>query len=336
MIALTSLLGSPLMLAVVVLMAFVALFIVFWMLLGTGARLRRDREIGARMRAAARVPGAQPEARDKANSAVAWLPTGVVDFGGKVASKAGFSENLGHQLEQGGLPLTTGEFVTITVLAGFAGGIVGAILLQSIVFVMGVAGVAAVVPWGIMKMAIRRRVTRLHNQLPDVMTIMASSLRAGHSFLQALDTVAKEIPEPGAEEFNRAVAEIRLGRSVEDALQAMADRVGNEDFQWAIMAVNIQREVGGNLAEILDTVADTVRERATIRRQVDVLTTEGKLSAYVLIGLPFAIAFYMATVNPDYISLLYTTSLGRVMLIGACTLMAVGIFWMRRIVKIDV
>ena len=336
MTAMASLLGSPIMLAVIILTAFVALFIVFWMLLGTGARLRRDREIATRMRAAGRVPGAKPEARNKANSAVAWLPTGVVDFGGKVATKVGFSENLGHRLEQAGLPLTTGEFVTITVLAGFAGGIVGAILLQNIVFVMAVAAAAAIVPTGVMKLAIRRRVTRLHNQLPDVLTILASSLRAGHSFLQALDTVAKEIPEPGAEEFNRAVAEIRLGRPVEDALQAMADRVDNEDFQWAVMAVNIQREVGGNLAEILDTVADTVRERATIRRQVDVLTTEGKVSSYVLIALPFGIALYMATVNPDYIGLLFTTSIGRIMLIGACCLMAAGIYWMRRIVKIDV
>jgi tight adherence protein B len=118
--------------------------------------------------------------------------------------------------------------------------------------------------------------------LPDVLTIMASSLRAGHSFMQALDTVAKEIAQPAATEFQRVVAEIRLGRPAEDALEALAERVGSADFMWAVLAVNIQREVGGNLAEILDNVADTLRERATLRRQIKVLTAEGRLSAWGL------------------------------------------------------
>jgi tight adherence protein B len=165
---------------------------------------------------------------------------------------------------------------------------------------------------------------------------MASSLRAGHSFLQAIDTVSKEIQEPAASEFVRVVAEIRLGRPVEEALEAMADRVGSPDFRWAVLAVNIQREVGGNLAEILDTVADTLRERATMRRQVKVLTAEGRLSAYVLVALPFAIALYMTAVNPDYIGLLVTTTLGLFMLGTAAVLIIIGVFWMRKIVNIDV
>src|SRR5207247_10935548 len=147
---------------------------------------------------------------------------------------------------------------------------------------------------------------QLRDQLPDVLTILASSLRAGHSFLQALDTVSKEIPEPAKAEFNRVVAEIRLGRSTEDSLEALADRVGSEDFKWAVLAVNIQREVGGNLAEILDNVSDTLRERAIMRRQVRVLTAEGRLSAYVLGAMPFGIGLYMFAVNREYISLLFT------------------------------
>ncbi len=126
------------------------------------------------------------------------------------------------------------------------------------------------------------RADKLREQLPDVLTIMASSLRAGHRFLQSLDTVAKEITQPAASEFQRVVAEIRLGRPAEDALEALAERVGSPDFKWAVLAVNIQREVGGNLAEILDTVADTLRERAMLRRQIKVLTAEGRLSAWVL------------------------------------------------------
>jgi tight adherence protein B len=188
----------------------------------------------------------------------------------------------------------------------------------------------------LVKVSIRRRAAKLHGQLPDVLTILASSLRAGHSFMQALDTVAKEIPEPGKTEFGRVVAEIRLGRSVDDALNGMAERVGSYDFKWAVLAVNIQREVGGNLAEILDTVADTVRERDQIRRQVDVLTTEGRLSMYILAALPICIGIYMVMVNPTYIKLLITTKIGIIMLVTGISLLTVGIVWMKRSVKIDV
>jgi tight adherence protein B len=116
----------------------------------------------------------------------------------------------------------------------------------------------------------------------------------------------------------------------------MADRVGSDDFRWAVLAVNIQREVGGNLAEILDNVADTLRERATMRRQVLVLTAEGRLSAYVLVALPFGIGLYMTAVNPEYIGLLVTTTLGLFMLVGASVLIVGGVLWMRKIVNIDV
>src|SRR2546428_9774937 len=116
----------------------------------------------------------------------------------------------------------------------------------------------------------------------------------------------------------------------------MSGGVGSDDFRWAVLAVNIQREVGGNLAEILDTVADTLRERATMRRQIKVLTAEGRLSAWVLALLPLAIGLYMAAVNPHYIGVLFTTTVGLVMLITAFALLGAGILWMRKIVDIDV
>jgi tight adherence protein B len=119
-------------------------------------------------------------------------------------------------------------------------------------------------------------------------------------------------------------------------MEAMAERVGSTDFQWAVLAVNIQREVGGNLAEILDNVADTLRERAMIRRQIRVLTAEGRLSAWVLGILPFAIALYMFAVNPGYIGVLFTDPIGIVMLIVAGSLLAIGALWMRKLVDIDV
>jgi tight adherence protein B len=218
------------------------------------------------------------------------------------------------------------------VIAGF----VGVATFNTWVFGLIFAGLGAATPWFLLKFQLGKRADKLREQLPDVLTILASSLRAGHSFLQALDTVSKEITEPAAAEFVRVVAEVRLGRPVEEALGAMAERVGSEDFKWAVLAVNIQREVGGNLAEILDTVADTLRERATLLRQVKVLTTEGRLSAWVLGVMPFIIALYMYAVNKEYISLLVTTTVGWVMLAGAGGLLTLGVLWMRKIVKIDV
>ncbi len=127
-----------------------------------------------------------------------------------------------------------------------------------------------------------------------------------------------------------------MGRPTDDALEALSERVGSGDFKWAVLAVNIQREVGGNLAEILDNVADTLRERAQMRRQIRVLTAEGRLSAWVLTLMPLAIGAYMFIVNPEYIGLLFTTKLGLIMVFGASILLVAGVLWMRKIVDIDV
>jgi tight adherence protein B len=314
-------------------LVFVAMATLFWMLLGAGVRMREGRVMAQRMGVA---QGRGAEQIVQAEPSVGWIPSSVADAGGRMAQAGGFSSSLEDRLEQAGFPLKAGEFVVVTVLAFFGGGLLALLLSQPLPVVLVVAAIAGGIPYAMLRLALRRREAKLRGQLPDVLTVMASSLRAGHSFLQALDTVAKEINEPAATEFNRVVAEIRLGRPAEDALASMGDRIGSEDFKWAVLAINIQREVGGNLAEILDTVADTIRERDKIRRDVDTLTTEGRLSAYVLIAMPFVIALYMTLVNPEYIALLFTTGIGIVLTIVASCLMVAGIVWMRKIVDIDV
>jgi tight adherence protein B len=309
-------------------------FFLSWFLLGTAARARADREVEARMRAVIR-PGQQPLGASAAASS-GWIPDNVTKFGKRFAEARGISERLDMELEAAGVRLRSGEFVVVSVGAAIVGAVVGAALLENLVLALIIGAVGAAGPTMALRVALSRRAEKLREQLPDVLTIMASSLRAGHSFLQSLDTVAKEIAQPAAAEFQRVVAEIRLGRAAEDAMRSMAERIGSSDFKWAVLAVNIQREVGGNLAEILDNVADTLRERAIIRRQIRVLTSEGRLSAWVLAILPVAIALYMFAVNPDYISLLFTETIGLVMLITSLCMLVVGIFWMRKIVDIDV
>jgi tight adherence protein B len=311
-------------------------FFLAWFLLGAAFRQKQDREREARMRAVIQ-PGQQVEASNASTAVTGgWIPDNVTKFGQRFAESRGFSERLDAELEAAGVSLRSGEFVVASAAGCLVFGVLGAALLNSWLLALVVAGVGGAFPTILLRSALSKRADRLREQLPDVLTIMASSLRAGHSFLQSLDTVAKEITAPAAGEFQRVVAEIRLGRPAEDALESLAERVGSADFKWAVLAVNIQREVGGNLAEILDTVADTLRERAMLRRQIKVLTAEGRLSAWVLGLLPFAIALYMYAVNPKYIGVLFDSIYGIIMIIVAVVLLVLGILWMKKIVDIDV
>ena len=328
--------GSPAALALAVGLVTAAAFLFGVMLFGTAARRRKERAIAERMSSVSRSGRISAPHVPLDSGPGGWIPRGVTRFGQRFADARGFGERLDAELEAASVSLRSGEFVVVTVAAGFAGMILTYGITRSLWLSVGVGAAAAASPTFALRIALKRRAEKLREQLPDVLTIMASSLRAGHSFLQALDTVAKEIAQPAATEFQRVVAEIRLGRGAEDALEALAERVGSADFRWAVLAVNIQREVGGNLAEILDNVSDTLRERATMRRQVRVLTSEGRLSAIVLAMMPFAIGLYMFITNAAYIGLLFTTKIGLVMVGGAVVLLLVGILWMRKIVNIDV
>ena len=318
-------------LLVVIGVCFLAFFTLLVMMLGARARKNRDRELERRT-----ATGSHPAQVSDPSSESRWVPEPFVQVAETVGEIGGVTEKLERKLERAGAPLRAGEFLLGMIGAAIVGGAIGSLLLHSIAFSMLTAILASTIPLVWLGIAVRKRATRLHDQLADVLMILARSLRAGHSFFQALDLVSKEIAEPGAAEFGRVVAEVRLGRPIDEAMNALADRIGSDDFKWALLAVNIQREVGGNLAEVLDTVADTIRERDGIRRQIDVLTAEGRLSVAILTGLPIGVALYMSWVNPEYIGLLFNTGLGLLMTGVACCLLGLGVFWMRKVVKIDV
>jgi tight adherence protein B len=335
MTAVASFWGTPAALALSIGLVTAAAFFLGVMLFGTAARRRKQRIIGERM-AAVGNRGKKVAQIPLDRSAGGWIPQSFSSFGRRFADSRGFSERLDAELEAAAISLRSGEFVVVTIGAAFAGMIIGFLILKSPWLGLAAGAVAGAFPTVFLRLSLGRRAEKLREQLPDVLTIMASSLRAGHSFLQALDTTAKEIAQPAATEFQRVVAEIRLGRGAEEALEALSERVGSADFKWAVLAVNIQREVGGNLAEILDNVSDTLRERATMRRQIRVLTSEGRLSAWVLGIMPFGIGLYMFAVNKEYIMLLFTTKVGFVMVGFAGLMLVAGILWMRKIVDIDV
>jgi tight adherence protein B len=188
----------------------------------------------------------------------------------------------------------------------------------------------------IVSFRISRRRTAFADQLPDVLQLVAGALQSGFSLPQALDAVVRENSQPAAGEFSRALAETRIGGELEVAMNKVADRMDSIDLRWTVMAIGIQRQVGGNLVEVLRNTVDTMRERAQVRRQVRALSAEGRLSAYILVALPLLMAAYMFLVRADYIRPLYTTAAGLTMLIGSAVLIVVGSIWMRNIVRLEV
>ncbi|MEU0885600.1 type II secretion system F family protein [Lentzea sp. NPDC005914] len=187
-----------------------------------------------------------------------------------------------------------------------------------------------------LKFRIGRRRALFGEQLPDTLQLVAGALRSGFSLAQALDSMVREGTQPIAGEIARSLARTRLGVSVEDALDKAADRMRCQDLSWVVMAIRIQREVGGNLAELLLTTVDTMRERATVRRQVKALTAEGRMSAYVLISLPIGLGLWLFTSRRDYIEPLYTRPAGWMMLGATVVCLCVGWFWMKKMIKVEV
>ena len=195
---------------------------------------------------------------------------------------------------------------------------------------------AAVGPFIFLSVKESRRRKKFVDSLPETLGLMSGSLSAGYSLPQAVDSVVRDGQDPVAGEFNRALVETRLGVPIEDALETIADRMRSKDWAWVVMAIRVQREVGGNLAELLLTVAGTLRERARIRRQIQTLSAEGRLSAWILGGLPIAFTLYLLVARPDYILTLTDEPLGWLMIVGGLILMTVGGLWMKKIVDVEV
>lgn len=248
---------------------------------------------------------------------------------------ADLETRISQRLAGAGSALTASEWLLLH--AGIAVGmaVVGFVLSGPGMAVLGLL-LGVVGPWAYLKIRHSRRLSAFNGQLAETLGLMAGGLQAGLSLPQAVDSVVREGNEPMAGELRRALVEQRLGVDITDALEGVGQRMDSDDFNWIVMAIRIQREVGGNLAEILHTVADTLREREYLRRQVKALSAEGRLSGYILTGLPPLIGFYMMWANPEYIKLLYTTVPGYVLLGLAIALLAMGSFAMSKLAKVEV
>ncbi len=271
-------------------------------------------------------------ADEERTGALARLAARVRSIGDRFAGR-NQTNSVDLALDRAGVALRPGEFVVVaatTVVVGITLGLVLAGAIGAIIF----GFIALVLPRTVLKVRTDRRRRAFGDQLEGTLQTIAGSLRAGYGLVQSIGTVASESPSPTSEEFNRVVVESRMGRSVEQSMGAMARRLENEDLQWVVEAIEIQREVGGNLAEVLDTVTGTIRDRNLIRRQVKALSAEGRISAFILLALPFVIAAFIAMISPDYLRELIDSTAGRIMLVVAGLLMAAGAAWIRKIIQV--
>jgi tight adherence protein B len=259
----------------------------------------------------------------------------AVELTSKLAHRTGVLTKVEHALERADIPMRAGELLfysAAAVLMVF----LGIAMLVSPMWGLIAAIVVFVAPVAYVSRKVRQRTQAFEQQLPDTLTLLASSLRAGFSFMQGLEAVSQEIGPPMRRELQRVFTEVRLGRSPEEALEEAAIRMGSTDLLWTVMAIRIQREVGGNLASLLDTVADTMQKRDRIRREIRALTAEGRLSGIILGCLPPVAALGLYFIAPEYMETLFEEPLGIAAMIAAAGLAVVGWFWLQKIVDIEV
>lgn len=249
--------------------------------------------------------------------------------------RRGLLSGVSAALEQANIPMSPGEAIMAMFGLAAVTGVFVAIFNGAIMGLVTFGGLLMLELF-LIRFAGRREKKKFEKQLPDTLTLLSTSLRAGYSLLQAAEAVASEAQNPTAREFGRAIAEARLGISVPEALDGISDRTKSKDFEWAVMAIEIQREVGGNLAEVLQTVADTMRARNRLKGEIVALTAEGRISAFVLGSLPFAMFLFLWSANREYLQPLLEATFGRIMVAAGLLLMAGGVFWLKKIVDIEI
>jgi tight adherence protein B len=253
-----------------------------------------------------------------------------------IAERVPAFEDAHLMIEQAGSAMTLSRFLVIS--GGLAIGLGLGVLVLTLRWPAGIiaAAVGGLAPYVILRRKRSKRFYRFEEQLPEAIDMLGRAIRAGHPLSSGLKMVADEAKDPVAGEFRRTHEEHRFGLAFEDAMLAMADRVGIVDVRILVTAILIQREVGGNLAEVLDNLASVIRARFNIRRQLRVYTAQGRFSGYVLAVLPIAVGAAIYSLNPPYMKLLFTDPMGKLMVAFAVIFQIIGFLWIRKIVNIEI
>ena len=242
--------------------------------------------------------------------------------------------DLHHLLVQSGLSWTLGGFALRVALLGVGSGVFAMALLGKPLVTLLACGFGAASPWLWVRRKKAKRILSLESQLPDAIDLIARAVRAGHPLSEGLRMASEEAPEPLASEFRITFEEQKFGLPFEEALMGLGDRVEVVDVRILITAILVQREVGGNLSEILEQIAETMRARFSLKRQVRVYTAQGRMSGYTLAALPIVVGFVISLINPTYMQTLFQEQLGQALLVCAGVLQGIGFLWIRRIVDV--
>ena len=323
---------SPMVLgfAVVVVLAVVVFFWGVASALGAGDKAIEDRL----EQYTSEVAGAEiVERAGKKEKGPSRLAAGV----DKAIAGRNFADRIADQLAQADVKLTPGEYIIVKITSVLGFFLIGYLLFhRSLLLGMAASVAGFYAPNIYVKLQQRRRLSAFNNQLGDTINLLANSLRAGYSLLQAMETVAKELPPPISVEFARVVREVGLGLSNEQAMNNMLRRIQSDDLDLMITAINVQHEVGGNLSEILEIIGHTIRERVRIKGEIRVLTAQGMISGYVISFLPIALALILYLMNPDYIAAMFQELCGWIMISVAVTGIITGFIAIQKIVRIEV
>jgi tight adherence protein B len=243
---------------------------------------------------------------------------------------------LARLIEQSGVVVTPSTIILASVMLAVVGGVLALVFIRQPFAWLVAAMVGAILPWAWLKHRRSARLKRFEEQFPEALDLLSRAIRAGHAFQTAMGMCADELPTPVGTEFKKSFEQQNFGLPLKDTLNELAERVPILDVKFFVTAVLIQRETGGNLAEILDNLAHVVRERFKILRQVRVHTAHGRFTGYVLLALPAALGAVLAWMNPEHMDLLFKERMGQMMIMAAIVMQTIGYFWIRKVIKIEV
>lgn len=245
-----------------------------------------------------------------------------------------YSKKIDKELIRASIPLSGSEFIVLQFLLTVILFLIVSLLARNLLFGLAVGILGYMSPQIWLKMAQKRKKNNFNNQLIDALLIIANSLKAGFSFLQAMDLVSKEMSDPIAGELQFTLREMNYGTPTEEALLNLSDRVGSDDLDLLVTAILIQRQVGGNLAEVLQNIHGTIQDRLRIQREIKTLTAQGRISGFVIAALPFGMAGILWAINPGYMKILFTEKLGWIMVTIGITFEIIGFLVIRKIITI--
>ncbi|WHH60535.1 type II secretion system F family protein [Petroclostridium sp. X23] len=248
----------------------------------------------------------------------------------------GYKKYVQSQLIKAHIPLKGEEFITICIMSTAACAVAFMLIAQSIITGLLFGVIGWFIPMLFVQSKKKKRIKQLNDQLGDAITLVSNSLKAGYSFFQAVDTASGEMSGSIAEEFMQLKKEVNLGLSTEQALENLVKRVESDDLELVVTAIMIQRQVGGNLAEILDNISETIQERVRIKGEVRTLTAQGRMSGIIIGIIPPAMGAVLAVINPEHIGVLFTRKLGLLMIVCSVIMELMGIYFINKIVKIEV